>query len=225
MKVGGLSSSAISAQRLLKEHTEKIKKGIQQLSSGKAVNSAEDNPSTAALIQELAKSQASARVENELISRDQATIQIQAGQGTQNLARLQDLRELAVQASSDTMDSSSRQVIQTHANASSDLIQIDVSSSAAASASLETIDARIQQESQQLGDMSAEYSALKFRSNANSAALENLTAARSNVEDTDIAQAVSDVQKAKVLSSVAAAAITQTLQSSAKMTDLVKKKS
>ncbi len=225
MKVGGLSSSAISAQRLLKEHTEKIKKGIQQLSSGKAVNSAEDNPSTAALIQELAKSQASARVENELISRDQASIQIQAGQSNQNLARLQDLRELAVQASSDTMDSSSRQVIQTHANASSDLIQIDVSSSAAASASLETIDARIQQESQQLGDMSAEYSALKFRSNANSAALENLTAARSNVEDTDIAQAVSDVQKAKVLSSVAAAAITQTLQSSAKMTDLVKKKS
>ncbi len=225
MKVGGFSSSTISAQRFLKEHTDKIKKGLEQLSSGKAVNTAQDSPSTTALIQELAKSQASARVEIESISRTQASIQIQSGQSYQNLARLQDLRELAVQASSDTLDSASRQVMQTHVNASSDLIPIDVSSSAAASASIEAIDARIQQESQQLGGMSATYSALSYRSNANSIALENITAARSNAEDVDIAEAVSDVQKAQMLSSVAAAAITQTLQSSARMTDLLKKKS
>jgi flagellin len=224
MKVGGYSSSTISAQRFLKEHTDKIKKSIAQLSSGKAVTAAQDSPSTNALVQELAKSQTSARVEIESISQTQSSIQIQSGQSTLNLARLQDLRALVVQASSDTLDSSSRQVLQTHVNASSDLIQIDVSSSAAASSSIEAIDARIQQESQQLGEMSASYSALSYRSNANSIALENMTAARSNAEDVDIAGAVSDVQKAKMLSSVAAAAITQTLQSSARMTDLLKRK-
>lgn len=225
MKVGGFSSSTISAERFLKEHTEKMKKSIGELSSGKSVSTAQDDPSAMALVQELAKFQASARVEIDSIAQTQSSIQIQSGQSTQNLTRLQELREIAVQASSDTLDSSSREVLQTHVNASSDLIQIDLSSSAAASSSIEAIDARIQQETQQLGQMSAQYSALGYRSDATAIALENVTAARSSTEDVDIAQAVSDVQKAKMLSSVAAAAITQTLQSSAKMTELLTKKS
>jgi len=225
MKIGSIGSAADVAKRNLKINTEKLTAGLEQLSSGSRINSAKDDPVAAALIQELAKSETALATQNEINSRRQSELQIDYGGATQNLERLQDLRAIAVQAANGTLDASARQALQSEASNASDLIEVDVSSASAAEDSIEAIDAKIEQEAQQISRLSAESSALRYRESANSIAMENMAAARSAAQDTDIAQTLSEVQKMQVLSTLAATAMNKSVNSGSPLVDLVKKAS
>lgn len=202
------SNDLLRPQRQLNQISKKLSKSNEKLASGKRINKAYDDvvgllksASLTSAINEAQTSQSqSAQAQASLTSSD-ATL-------FQNLEKLQSLRDLAVQASDDSVDSASRQVIVAQVNDSIAALQsnvpaVDLSSSSEARNSLSSIDSVINNVVSQLAASGSESQVLESKIKESQSKEENLAQARSIIEDTDFAAEISNNNNLQVQQAIA----------------------
>lgn len=209
MKIG----STYSIQNNLTSSKKALSKTLERLSSGKRINSGSDDPAGLALANSLRAKAKGLEVENRNISYEQNNLRISSGKVGQSIEQLQNLREIALQASNGTLNDSDRANLQKQFASgvegledlgNTDVAGQSVASQTSAQDSLEAIDSAIAAATSRQSEIGAQENALEYRENANAVARENLEAARSQAEDLDYAEATSDlarqqfVQKAQV---------------------------
>lgn len=240
-------SSFGSALLNIAKNSSKLQSISQKLSTGKKVNNARDNP---VALQQIASFSADIRginVANFNVNNASSVLNTAEG-GLSNISNtLGQLRDLAVQASSDLLTPTQRSAIGDQANSllgslnqiagnlnfngtnlldgsfGSKSIQvgpnagdtvnvsldsanatalgvdaIDLSNSANASSSITTLEAALTQVQSQRASVGSSIQSLENTYNANNTVLENLTAARSTVEDLDFGEATATLFKLQI---------------------------
>lgn len=104
--------SSLGIQFNLSKTSKSLSKTFEQLSSGKSINSAKDDPAGLALINALAASSSGLEAANHNISLAQSSLQIADGALSSTTDSLQQLRDLAVQASNGTLNQDDRANLQ-----------------------------------------------------------------------------------------------------------------
>lgn len=108
MRIG----STFSIQNQLSKSSKDLSKTFQQLSTGKRINSGGDDPAGLALAQALKSNVDALDIANRNISSAQNALETASGGVGQSLEQLQNLRDLAVQASNGTLSDSDRSNLQ-----------------------------------------------------------------------------------------------------------------
>ncbi len=241
------SNSSLGTLNQISLTSKKVSQVFEQLSSGKKINRAGDNPAASALVNSLKSNTSGLNVANQNIGNARGALNVASGAIGSSIEQLQGLRDLAVQSANGTLNASDRaalneqfqqgvanlndisqntsfggtklldgsfnQSIQTGAEAgqTNDVEIGDVSANAlgvstqnvnsqsSAEDAIGAIDSAISRALSEQSKIGAAESALEYRENANAVAAENLEAARSQVEDTDIAEATSELSRQQVL--------------------------
>jgi flagellin len=113
-----IDSSSISILNQLNKTTKNLSKTFQQLSTGKSVNSAGDNPSALALSNALESATRSLATVNRGIDTSMGALDTASGGLSAQLESLQQARELAVQAANGTLSDNDRANLQQQYNSS-----------------------------------------------------------------------------------------------------------
>jgi flagellin len=210
-------NASLSAIRGLNSNRKDEANSLLKLSSGKRINSAKDDPVGAAQVQRLKAQLASLAQENQNFSQERANLQIESGQASAVQETLQNVRALAVQASSGTLSSSDRANLQKTVDSAladvSGVADISVLSAEDAQDALAALDDAIQNVSSEQAQRGAQENALESRIEANAIQLENQAAAASRIEDADIAEVASEAASARVKTEASTLALLKTLES------------
>ncbi len=110
MRINSLGGSF--AQTQITKSTNKLTKIFEQLSTGKKVNRAGDDPAASALINSLKSSTSGLAQANRNISQAQGALNIAGGALSSSIEQLQGLRDLAVQSANGTLSSNDRSNLQ-----------------------------------------------------------------------------------------------------------------
>ena len=221
MQIGSTNKTLFQLNQTSKD----LNKTFQQLTSGKRINSAGDDPAGLALASALTSAVNELSATNKNLSYESSALQTASGALGGISQNLQQLRDLAVQASNGTLNDTDRAnlqnqydqvlqsidstVSQTNFNgnnlgldsASTSALGVNVtgiSSQSSAQDALQTIDDAINQVNSLQANIGASQNANEFSQNANAVQIENLQAAKSTAEDADLAETVSDLAKLSV---------------------------
>lgn len=108
MRINGTGSAFLN----IRQTDNKLKKTLEQLASGKRINSAKDDPASSALVSGLQNKVRGLNQANRNISYGSGALQAASGALSQQSEQLQRLRELAVQASNGALSDSDRRNLQ-----------------------------------------------------------------------------------------------------------------
>lgn len=221
MQIGSTNKTLFQLNQTNKD----LNKTLQQLTSGKRINSAGDDPAGLALASALTSAVNELTATNKNLSYESSALQTASGALSGISENLQQLRDLAVQASNGTLNENDRAnlqnqydqvlqsidstVSQTNFNgndlglgaASTSALGVNVtgiSTQSSAQDALESIDNAINQVNAQQANIGASQNANDFAQNANAVQSENLLAAKSQAEDADLAETTSDLAKLSV---------------------------
>ncbi|MBF0491726.1 MAG: hypothetical protein HQM15_03000 [Deltaproteobacteria bacterium] len=197
MGIGINSNDALRSLGQLGQIGKKLEKSNEKLSSGNRINQAYDDVVGLLRAESLTSSINESQINQSMNEQAQGALGVSEGGLFQNLEQLQNLRDLAVQASDSSVDSGSRQVIVGQANDNlaamgSAAPSIDLSSSTEAKNSIGSLDLAIEHIASQLAASGSESQALEADSRANQTAQENLSQARSSIQDTEFASEASN---------------------------------
>lgn len=197
-----INSNTPSFNSQISRSSKNITKIFEQLSSGKKINRASDDPAGLALANSLKSKIKGLEVESRNISSTQNNLNVSSGAISQSVDQLQNLRDLAVQSANGTLSASDRENLQQEFNQGlqnlnqlSSSTQLDLDDPDV----IEKIDAAISKANSENSKIGAEQNALEYRQNAIDVERENLEAARSQAEDLDFAGASSDLAREKVI--------------------------
>lgn len=232
MKISGYSNSGYQLQQT----NQRKSKIFEQLSSGKRVNSAKDDPATLAIASGLESSIRELSATNRNISYQTSNLQTTSGELSASTDSLQRARELAVQASNGTLSAADRENLQAEfsqavtaaaENSSVDLglDEVDISTQSGAEDALAALDTAAATINSTQADLGAEQNALEYQQNANAVQAENLAAARSTAIDTDYADALSQLGREEVLAQAQLTAFKSQLDSQKNLTKTLLTKS
>ncbi len=202
------SNDLLRPQNQLNQISKKLSKSNEKLVSGKRINKAYDD------VVGLLKSASLTSAINEAQTNQNQSAQAQASLASsdatlfQNLEQLQSLRDLAVQASDDSVDSASRQVIVNQANEglatiTSDTPSVNLSTSVDARTSVSSLDSAIENVVSRLAASGSESQVLESKIKESQSKEENLAQARSLIEDTDFAAEISNNNNLQVQQAIA----------------------
>jgi flagellin len=189
----------------LNQTSKSLNKTFNQLSSGRSINSASDDPAGLALVTSLASAVTDLRQTNRNISYDSANLDTESGALSSTSDSLQRMREIAVQSANGNLNSNDRaglqqeydqlvqDVNQLNPNLNLGLTPTGVATQSSAQDALQSIDSAMAQVNGQQASIGAERNANDFTSDANAIQAENLEAARSQAGDADYAALASDL--------------------------------
>lgn len=111
MRINSLGGSGF-IQTQISSSTKKLTKIFEQLSTGKKVNRAGDDPAASALINSLKSTSSGLEQANRNIASAQGALNIAGGAVNSSIEQLQSMRDLAVQAANGTLNASDRANLQ-----------------------------------------------------------------------------------------------------------------
>ncbi len=120
-----ISNNFINQQ--LNKTTKQLYQTLNQLSTGKRINSAKDDPATSAILKGLESASRSLQTANNNISVAKSSLSIAEGAGTGAIEILQRAREIAVQASNGTLSDQDRSNLSLEFNALVEQIDLNAS--------------------------------------------------------------------------------------------------
>ena len=191
------SGDSLGSLNQLNQISKKLNKSSKKLSTGKQITEAYEDVIGLLRAASLTSSINEAAQHQNLNTQRQSDLASSQTHLFQNLDRLQNMRNLAVQAADDTVDSSTRQTLVNQANENltsygSGAPALDLSSSIEAKNSITHLDSAIENVVSQLASQASDSQTLESDTQASQTHQENLMQARSVIEDTDFAVELSN---------------------------------